>query len=237
MLLLASSQYSINYSRLTTPNIIFPMKTKKLSEIINSVFSESKPVTTIGSLIDELEHHGMAIVLILFSIPSALPVPAAGYSTLLSVPLLAIGISFIVGRDSVWLPEKAKKKEFNPKAFSKIKSLMHKIATNIEKFSKPRLLAITRSRASKIFLGILICCLGAFMAVPIPGTNTLPAGGIFLIGFGLLEDDGLFVGAGVLYSLAALALAAFIVYYVTIYGMEGAEMAKDFIKLQLSLLN
>lgn len=211
------------------------MKAKKLSEIIDSVFSESRPITTIGSLIKELDHHGMAIILILFSIPSALPIPAAGYSTLLSIPLLAIGLSFILGRDSVWLPGRVKSKEFNPKAFSKIKSTMLKIATTIEKFSKPRFLFITQSRASKLFLGIIICCLGLFMALPIPGTNTLPAGGIFLIGFGLLEDDGMFVSAGVLYSIAALAVAAFILYYVASYGIEGADMAKEFIKLQLGL--
>jgi hypothetical protein len=39
-------------------------------------------------------------------------------------------------------------------------------------------------------LGIAIALMGISMMIPIPGTNTLPAMGIFVTGFGLMEDDG-----------------------------------------------
>jgi hypothetical protein len=206
------------------------MSSRKLSETLDSVFSEDRDKTTIGSIVDELEQHGMAIVLILFAIPSALPIPAAGYSTLLSLPLLAIGASFLMGRETIWFPEKIRLKEFDPGSFKSAKKWMMKIARIVELFSKPRLKWLSSTRTAQIFLGVLICALAAFMAIPIPGTNTAPAGGIFLIGFGLLEEDGLFVGAGILYSIAAVALASVIVVYVTIYGIEGYEMVKEYIK-------
>ena len=58
-----------------------------LSNLIQHVFDPGRDPITCGELIDELDRHGMAVILILFSIPAALPVPAAGYSTLLSIPL------------------------------------------------------------------------------------------------------------------------------------------------------
>jgi hypothetical protein len=198
------------------------MEGRKLSEIIGSVFCETRETTNFGAIIDELDHHGMAIILILFSIPSALPIPAAGYSTILSAPLLLIGMSFLLGKDSVWLPDKVKQREFRPADFRKLKKWMLNISRFIEKFSQPRLAFITQTKTSKRFLGILICGLAAFMVLPIPGTNTLPAGGIFLIGFGLLEDDGLLVGAGILYSVAATLLALLIIFF-------GYEIVKSFI--------
>ncbi len=39
-------------------------------------------------------------------------------------------------------------------------------------------------------LGSAIALMALSMMIPIPGTNTLPAIGIFVTGFGLLDDDG-----------------------------------------------
>ena len=51
------------------------------------------------------------------------------------------------------------------------------------------------------------------MALPIPGTNTAPAFGIFLIGFALLEEDGLLLILGILASLVALAISLTIIFF------------------------
>ena len=69
------------------------MQQLSLSTIIEQVFDPSRGPSTYGQLIDEIDQHGMAVVLILFALPSALPLPAAGYSTVLSIPLFIIGFS------------------------------------------------------------------------------------------------------------------------------------------------
>ena len=51
--------------------------------------------------------------------PSALPIPAAGYSTLLSIPLFLIGFRILLGRDTLWLPERLRRRPFDPKSFSR----------------------------------------------------------------------------------------------------------------------
>jgi hypothetical protein len=57
----------------------------------------------------------------------------------------------------------------------------------------------------------------------------VPAGGIFLLGFGLLEDDGLIMGAGFLYSFVALCLTAAIIFALFYFGMEGVESLKEYL--------
>ena len=191
-----------------------------LSSILQLIFSEDETSSTIGDLADKLDHHGMAVILILFSIPAALPIPAAGYSTVLSIPLLFIGLRLLVGKNTVWLPEAIRKREFRAKNFIKVSTKIIKIAKVVERFSKPRFVSLVNSVLARSFIGLLCCGLAAAMALPIPGTNTLPAGGIFLMGCGLLESDGFLTLGGILYSLVALALTGVIIFF----GIEIIEM-------------
>jgi hypothetical protein len=200
----------------------------KLSAILESLFADSTE-KTVGTIVDRLEHHGMAVVLVLFAIPSALPIPAAGYSTLLCIPLMLIGLRILSGGTSVWLPKSIRERSIQVDAKGKMYARVMKIVCTLEKFSRPRIVWLVRSSSIRIAIGLLICLLALSMALPIPGTNTLPAGGIFLLGFGLLEDDGLIMGAGFLYSFVALCLTAAIIFALFYFGMEGVESLKEYL--------
>jgi hypothetical protein len=54
--------------------------------------------------------------------------------------------------------------------------------------------------------------MAALMIIPIPGINTLAAMGIFVIGFGLLDDDGAISQAGLLLCLIAAIFALSVLY-------------------------
>lgn len=193
---------------------------ERLSTLIGRIFNPTRGETTIGQLMKELDHHGIALVLIVFSFPSALPVPAPGYSTILSIPLLFIGVGLLMGKKAIAFPDFVSRKSFDPGKLSKLVGLMERIATFLERFSKPRLAAVVQSRSSRIAIGVVVCLLGLSMAIPIPGTNTLPAGGIFLIGFSFLEDDVFFLLVGVLWSILALCFTTLVL----VLGYEGAKM-------------
>ena len=197
-----------------------------LSEIVTNVFDEERQPTTYGDMVDEIGQHGMAVILILFALPSALPIPAAGYSTILSIPLFLIGFRLLAGYDTMWLPAGLRRRTFDPKSFSrKLVGGMLRLIKFAENFTKPRLSWLTGARITRAALGILIVALAASMALPIPGTNTAPAFGIFLIGFALLEEDGLMLIVGVLASLVALAISLTIIFF----GYQGYLYVKDLI--------
>jgi hypothetical protein len=200
------------------------MQQLSLSNMIERVFAPERGPSTYGQLINEIAEHGMAVVLILFALPSALPLPAAGYSTVLSIPLFMIGFRFILGYNTLWLPNTLQNKTFNPEQFSrKLVRGMLRLIQLVEHFSKPRLVPFVRSQGIYRLLGILIIALAFSMLLPIPGTNTAPAFGIFLIGFALLEDDGIMLIVGILASLVALAISFTIIFF----GYKSILFLKD----------
>ena len=185
-----------------------------LSNLIRYVFDPGRDPITCGELVDELDRHGMAVILILFSIPAALPVPAAGYSTLLSIPLLIIGLRLLAGYDNLWLPARLRQRPFSTAGFNRrVVDAMLRLVRVVERFSSPRLTGLVRAPAMRVITGLVICALACSMLLPIPGTNTAPAFGIFLIGFSLLEDDGVLLLAGILCSLLALFISLLIVFF------------------------
>ena len=60
--------------------------------------------------------------------------------------------------------------------------------------------------------------------IPIPGTNTLPAIGIFVTGFGLLDDDGFISLSGLVLCLIGATLSGLILVF-------GYEVVKSVIEL------
>ena len=185
-----------------------------LSAIIEDVFDAQKGPSTYGKVIDEMDQHGMAVILILFSLPSALPLPAAGYSSVLSIPLFIIGFRLLCGYHTLWMPATWRGKPFRPEQFSrKVIDGMLRLIQFVERFTRPRLVSLARSRWMRIVLSILIITLACSMLLPIPGTNTAPAFGIFLMGFALLEDDGVMLLIGMAASLVALAISLAIIVF------------------------
>lgn len=165
---------------------------------------------------------------VLLSLPSALPVPAPGYSIPFGIVMLFLALQLIAGRDQPWLPESWRDRGFER---SKVAGFITKglpWLRKIEAVSRPRLSIICTSPVGRLVLGVAISLMALCMMIPIPGTNTLPAIGIFVIGFGLLDDDGAISLAGLTICTLALGLVASIF----ILGAEAVDQGKDWIKGQ-----
>jgi len=65
------------------------------------------------------------------------------------------------------------------------------------------------------------------MMIPIPGTNTLPAIGVFVTGFGLLEDDGAISLGGLVICLMAAILSTSILIALFIGGSRLLDLLKS----------
>ncbi len=163
---------------------------------------------------------------VLLSLPSALPVPAPGYSIPFGIVMLLLAVQLIIGRAKPWMPEGWMAKGFER---SKVAGFITKglpWLQKIEAISRPRLSIICTSPVGRFVLGIAIALMSMCMMIPIPGTNTLPAIGIFVIGFGLLDDDGAISLAGLTICTLAIGLVASIF----ILGAEVVDQGKDWIK-------
>lgn len=155
----------------------------------------------------------------LVSVPSALPIPAPGYSTPLGILLMIAALQLLCGRDSMWYP-----KRWDGKEFSISKQLVQgavKFLRCIEFFTRSERCTQLQWILNKRVIGGNILILACIMAVPIPLTNTLPAAIILLFWIGLMENDGLLLCLAQLCSVTAIAIYSFAAYWISAFGVES----------------
>lgn len=187
---------------------------------------------SIGELCEAVGEKGFGLLLVILSLPSALPLPAPGYSTPFGIALALIALQMLAGRQSLWLPGKLHDLRIQPKLAGKMVSAASRFLRAIERWIKPRQLWI-RARGGQAALAAVVLLMSALMILPIPLTNTLPAMVIFLIGVGLSEEDGLLAILAFVVGLLAVALYAAIIYLLLTQGPEAIDTLKDWIKQRL----
>ena len=204
----------------------------KLSVELNRYFFEEARAEKV-TLLDILNLAGERVfgfLFVILALPSALPVPAPGYSVPFGVAMFFLAVQLIIGRDRPWLPAKIMNGSMPLK---KVQGFVKKAIPwiqKIEALTKPRLTVICTSLPGKAILGIAIALMSISMMIIIPGTNTLPAIGIFVTGFGLVEDDG----AICLLGLIICTLAAALTTSILIAVIWGGSNLIDVIKEQLA---
>ena len=189
---------------------------------------------TLNEILEIAGERTFGFLFVLLSLPSALPVPAPGYSVPFGIVMLLLALQLIAGSEQPWLPEKFRKKGFER---STIQGFLRKgmpWLKRIETVARPRLTPVCTSRVGRMAIGSAIALMAISMMIPIPLTNTLPAIGIFVTGFGLLDDDGAISLAGLTICAMGAALSATILYWLFHFGVtgmeRGVEALKEFVK-------
>jgi hypothetical protein len=189
---------------------------------------------SIGEITETVGEKGFGLLLMVLSLPSALPVPAPGYSTPFGIAIGLIAMQMILGRQSIWLPERSKRVRIKPSLAKTMLGAAAKFLRKIERFIKPRQRWI-RSRPGQASLAAVILIMACLMMLPIPLTNTFPAMVIFLIGIGLSEEDGLLAIGAFGIGLLAVLLYAVVIYVLLTQGPEAINAIKDWIKAALGM--
>jgi len=199
-----------------------------LSVNLETILMSEDEHTTVEQIVARIGDKGFGLFLIILSLPSALPVPAPGYSTPFGLILSLVGLQMVFGRNRPWLPQKALQKKISKERAAKWMSYLRRVLHWTEKWIRPRHLWI-QQRAGRIFLGFVVVAMSTLMIFPIPLTNTAPAGVIFLLGIALSEDDGLLALAGFCLGILALLFYTYIIYLVIVYGTEGVVQFKEWL--------
>lgn len=175
--------------------------------LVRLVAHETDPTITLGEIVRRLRARAFGVLLILFAAPMLIPTPP-GFSTVAAILIALVALQFLILRRSLWLPERLARRPVQTAFLKRVVDWITPKLRRIERFAKPRAIGMTRLRARRP-LGLLILVLAAIMALPIPVIgNTPPAVAIVLMGFGMIERDGAWVGAGVVVGLLAVGLIA-----------------------------
>ena len=206
---------------------------RSLAETLeNALASEDQNGPSIGELTDAVGEKGFGLLLVLLSLPSALPVPAPGYSTPFGIVIALIALQMLMGRQTVWLPARLQCIRIKPSMARKMSGAATKFLRTVEHLIRPRQQWI-RAQLGQSGLAIVILIMACLMMLPIPLTNTLPAMVIFMIGVGLSEQDGLLAIAA--FGCVAVVLYSYIIYLVLTQGPEAVDGIKDWIKARLGM--
>lgn len=169
-------------------------------------------------------------LLVLLSLPSALPIPAPGYSVPFGVVIFLLAVQLIVGRTRPWFPERLQRQSLTLTQVQGVLKTGLPWLRRVESLSRPRLSYVCTSLPGRILIGVAIALMGISMMIPLPLTNTLPAIGVFVTGFSLIEDDGGLTIMGLTICLIAGIISTILLGAYFFGGMSLVELMVDRIR-------
>jgi hypothetical protein len=164
---------------------------------------------TLGGLIDVFQEKSFALIFILLLGVPALPLPTGGATHVFELIAIVVALQLVAGRDKIWLPQRWCKFELGTGGGrTRFLNGLTKAIRWIERFSRPRLRFLFDHRASNTVFGLLAIAgsLGAFLAPPFTGLDTLPALGVVLLSLGVLLEDFFLVVLSVIVGAAGVLL-------------------------------
>lgn len=200
----------------------------KVSDHLLKLKEHKEDKITVGEITYGFHEAGLPILIIIFSIPVALPLPAVGVASVLVIPVIILCIQLIIGRKSAWLPQKIAKKEISMSFLNKAIDKSVPFFKKVEQFLKPRLSIFSNALGEKIVgTACFICSISVLL--PIPFSNTVPSMGIVTMAIGLIERDGIIIIGGIIIGAIGLTLTGSIIYL-------GEEVVRGFIEYLKSFI-
>lgn len=161
--------------------------------------------TTLGSLLHVFGRRAFALALVILMAPSALPIPTGGITHVLDVIAMLVAVQLMVGRQDPWLPARwrAHRLDVNGRF---LRGLLRVIRA-VERLARPRLSGVLAHRTGYMWFGAvaLLGAVGAFLAPPFTGLDTLPALGVVVLALGVVFGDALIALVGS--ALVAVGIA------------------------------
>ncbi len=163
---------------------------------------------TLGSLVELFEEKSFAILFVFLLGVPALPLPTGGATHVFEIVAMLVALQLIVGREQIWLPARWCRLELAGKRQQRFIAALMKLIRRLERISRPRLRFLFDHRLSSIVFGVLVIggSLGAFLAPPFTGLDTLPALGVVLLSLGVMLEDFLVVVAALVVGATGVVL-------------------------------
>jgi hypothetical protein len=161
----------------------------------------------LGDLIKGLGKRSFGPTLLICALPEALPLPIAGVSAFIGMPLVLVSLQLMLGYSTPWFPKWIAHRSIKRRDFEKGVNQALRFLARFEKVIRPRWYFMTTPIAERS-LSILFFLLAVVIVLPIPFGNFLPAIALVIICLGLIEDDGVVISIGILAACIVLAVMA-----------------------------
>jgi len=192
-------------------------KHRSTSRILKEILDVDEQNITMQELSERLGDRGFGLMLLLFALPNAIPLPMPGVSTITSLPLIYFSAQLCLGRERLWLPNWLARREIPSSVLKRIIVKSMPWLERLERWVRPRMDRLT-TRTYERIAGALVFILACLIALPIPLGNLPSAVAIILLALAITERDGVLMITGWLVSLLAVCFtAALVVGYAWVF--------------------
>jgi hypothetical protein len=169
----------------------------------------SEGTKTIGDLGDVFAEKSFAVTVLFLMFLPALPLPTGGITHVFEAITVVVAGQMVVGRRSLWLPERARRRELGSAMIEKAVPFISRRIRWFERFSRPRGVEIFRNRLALSFVGLLIVAfaVAAALSPPFSGLDTIPSLGAVVLALAIILEDVVVLGIGAAIGMTGIALS------------------------------
>jgi hypothetical protein len=166
---------------------------------VNALLDDEE--VTLGEIADKLQSKGLVFLSLIAVMPFMQPIPIPGISTLLGFVIALQGLALMFLNKPL-MTQKMRSQRLSIHMVESFLRISHKIYPWMSWILTGAGKNYTHFKVVRIVSGFTLLALALFLSLPlpIPGSNFLPALGIFCICLGLLEEDLLLIIVGNLYA-------------------------------------
>ena len=186
----------------------------KISLLLKDIVRKNeKDRISIADILETNKNNSYLLVFlmaILSLIPTPFPFPF--FSSFFGIVASILFLQIFFGVKNLRLPNFVKKMSVKKEVFEKV---VNKVLVYIEKIEKNscRRMTFYKNKILMIVIKFIILAMCLSLIIPVPLTNTLPAFGIIITVFGILNSDGVFVLSGVLLSIVGGSIFLLSVFF------------------------
>jgi hypothetical protein len=138
-----------------------------------------------------------------------------GVAIFLGLFMCYLGVRIAFSRSSIWLPQILLRKKIPSYFLKKMLKQILNFLRFMKRWSHPRYLWAVRHPITRKLNGMMIALVGLSLAAspPIPLTGFVAFAAIFLIGIGLLNEDGIYIISGYVFALFYFGLVFILLKY------------------------
>ncbi len=154
---------------------------------------------SLASLLHFFGRRSFALAFVILMAPSALPIPTGGVTHVLEFIALVFAVQLLVGREDLWIPHRWHHRSVVGDGNGRLVRGLLRFIRWCERWARPRGTFLFGHRGGNVVFGLLVVlgAVGALVAPPFTGLDTLPSLGVVILSLGVLFRDVVIATLGI----------------------------------------
>ena len=179
--------------------------TRRLSKVLVEIGADPATRISFDDILDALSERSFGALMILFAALNLVPLPP-GTSTIFGIPLVLLSIQMLLDFEKPWFPAFMRRKSMQVETYRRFIARLEPMLVRFEKLARPRYWFVPQMIVERV-VSIVALLMSLIVILPVPLINQLPALSIVLLAIGLGEQDGVWLGTGLLVAALATGIA------------------------------